>query len=381
MNTQMGRRNFLKGLAVGSVALAGAGLAGCAPKNADAASAQPGSGTGLPASWDEECEVLVVGSGYAGLAAAYEAKNAGADTKVIEKMGTPGGNSMIADGDFAVCMSSAQKAKGIEDSVDKYVADMMAAGLNMNDEEKCRTIAEKSNETWEWTRDVLGVEWDTDEAGNVNVIPYGGHNTVRTLHPKIGHGSAMVQPLLDKLSEMGVEVETGRMLTKLFRDDAGRVVGVQVNKGALIMSVLEPGDLFGAAALFNDRADYATTLTARAPCRVLLLPQALVEELMVRFPEVGRNYVAYLSGRICFLSGKIDALTAGSAERKVAQYLLSRLEGGWVELDCSAAGLARRLGVSRASLYRALDALAGRGVLRREGRRVQVLQPDALEQN
>ena len=46
---------------------------------------------------------------------------------------------------------------------------------------------------------------------------------------------------------------------------------VQVNKGALIMSVLEPGDLFGAAALFNDRADYATTLTARAPCRVLLL--------------------------------------------------------------------------------------------------------------
>ena len=159
---------------------------------------------------------------------------------------------------------------------------------------------------------------------------------------------------------------------------AGRV---QVNKGALIMSVLEPGDLFGAAALFNDRADYATTLTARAPCRVLLLPQALVEELMGRFPEVGRNYVAYLSGRICFLSGKIDALTAGSAERKVAQYLLSRLEGGWVELDCSAAGLARRLGVSRASLYRALDALAGRGVLRREGRRVQVLQPDALEQN
>ena len=61
---------------------------------------------------------------------------------------------------------------------------------------------------------------------------------------------------------------------------------VQVNKGALIMSVLEPGDLFGAAALFNDRADYATTLTARAPCRVLLLPQALVEELMGRFPAV-----------------------------------------------------------------------------------------------
>ena len=60
---------------------------------------------------------------------------------------------------------------------------------------------------------------------------------------------------------------------------------------------------------------------------------------MVRFPEVGRNYVAYLSGRICFLSGKIDALTAGSAERKVAQYLLSRLEGmGGAGLLCRRPG-------------------------------------------
>ena len=157
---------------------------------------------------------------------------------------------------------------------------------------------------------------------------------------------------------------------------------VQVNKARSSRSVLEPGICFGAAALSNDRADLRHHPSPTAHPAGSPLPQAYeVEELMVRFPEVGRNYVAYLSGRICFLSGKIDALTAGSAERKVAQYLLSRLEGGWVELDCSAAGLARRLGVSRASLYRALDALAGRGVLRREGRRVQVLQPDALEQN
>ena len=79
---------------------------------------------------------------------------------------------------------------------------------------------------------------------------------------------------------------------------------VQVNKGALIMSVLEPGDLFGAAALFNDRADYATTLTARAPCRVLLLPQALVEELMGRFPEVGRNYVPTCPAAFAFSAAR-----------------------------------------------------------------------------
>lgn len=155
---------------------------------------------------------------------------------------------------------------------------------------------------------------------------------------------------------------------------------VQVNKGTLIMSVLGPGDFFGAAALFNDRPDYATTLTARTTCRLLLLPQELVEELMGLFPAVGRSYVAYLSERIRFLSGKIDALTAGSAERKVAQYLLSRLEGEWAELDCSATGLAKRLGVSRASLYRALDALEESGAVRREGKRFYIPRPAALEE-
>ena len=154
---------------------------------------------------------------------------------------------------------------------------------------------------------------------------------------------------------------------------------IQVNKGPLIMNVLGPGELFGAAALFIDRPDYATTLTARTPCRVLLLPQELVEELMGRFPEVCRSYVAYLSERIRFLSGKIDALTAGSVERKVAQYLLSRLDGEWAELDCSATGLAQRLGVSRASLYRALDALEARGAVRRAGKRFRIPDPAALE--
>ena len=112
--------------------------------------------------FDEECDVLVVGSGYSGLAAAYEAKAAGADVKVVEKLAVVGGNSMVADGDFAVCGSAGQKAKGIEDSVEKYVHDMQVAGLFLNDVEKCRVIAEKSNETWEWTRDVLGTEWQMD---------------------------------------------------------------------------------------------------------------------------------------------------------------------------------------------------------------------------
>lgn len=182
--------------------------------------------------WDDECDVLVVGSGYSGLAAAYEAKLAGADVRIIEKLATVGGNSMVADGDFAVCQSEGQKALGIEDSPDIFVHDMQVAGLFLNDVEKCRFIAEKSSETWEWTRDVLGVEWQTNEDGIVEPIPYGGHSTLRTLHPVLAHGSAMVLPLIDKLSELGLEIETERMLANLVKDENGRVVGAELSDGA-----------------------------------------------------------------------------------------------------------------------------------------------------
>ena len=99
---------------------------------------------------------------------------------------------------------------------------------------------------------------------------------------------------------------------------------------------------------------------------------------MARFPAVGYNYVAYLSQRIWFLNEKIDALAAGSAEGKLAQYLLTHSRGGWMEWDCSATGLAKRLGVSRASLYRALDTLTASGAIRREAAGIRLLDEKRL---
>lgn len=217
--TTITRAGFLSGaIAAGAAACA---LAGRSAGAAEASQVE----------WDQECEVLVVGTGYSGLAAAYEATKAGADVMLIEKLGIPGGNSLVADGDFAVCGSIAQEQAGIKDSVDDYINDMQVAGLFLNDVEKCRIIAEKSNETWEWTRSELGVEWQTDEKGNIKVIPYGGHSILRTLHLVEGHGSAIVLPLLDKLAELGVEPQFECMLDALVRDEDGRVVGARLSKG------------------------------------------------------------------------------------------------------------------------------------------------------
>lgn len=154
---------------------------------------------------------------------------------------------------------------------------------------------------------------------------------------------------------------------------------IRVTRDSLAISVLSPGNLFGAAALFNDHEDYATTLTAVTSCRVVLLTQDLVSRLMDASPCVRNNYIRYLSGRIRFLSGKIRSLAADSVEGRLKQHLLTSLTPDNLQLDCTATELAKRLGISRASLYRAFETLEAQGLILRQGRAILVPDLKALD--
>ena len=228
-NTVCSRRGFTVG-AMAAGALAALGLAGCAPQGKGSSGASSQSADDIE--WDEETEVLVVGSGYTGLAAAYESSKAGAATRVIEKCSMMGGNSAFADGAIAVVGSEAQKAMGIEDSVDAFVNDVETAGLGLNYEDKVVFLAEHSNETLEWTINEIGVQWISDESTGLPLVTAcGGHSINRNISVLDNSGNNIITPLAEKLSEAGVEVETGMQLVKLIRNGDGRVVGATVAKG------------------------------------------------------------------------------------------------------------------------------------------------------
>ena len=149
---------------------------------------------------------------------------------------------------------------------------------------------------------------------------------------------------------------------------------LRVTKGALAVSVLKAGDPFGAAALYSDEAEFAATVTAPRPSLCLMLEQQLVDRLLAEQSQIRENYLRYLTGRIRFLSGRLQTLSQPGAEGKLARYLLSGSGS-----SCPATELCRRLGVSRASLYRAFSALEDSGLIRRTGKTITVLDPVGLE--
>lgn len=150
---------------------------------------------------------------------------------------------------------------------------------------------------------------------------------------------------------------------------------LQVRKESLLVSTLRAGDVFGAAALFNVRGDYPTTLTALTDCRLLLIPQDAVRSLIRSCPDFAEDYIAYLSGRIRFLSARLDAVSADRGEGKVASYLLS---AGSEAVTVSATQLSQRLGVGRATLYRAFEVLEREGAILRAGKTIRITDEKKL---
>ncbi|MDD5169754.1 MAG: flavocytochrome c, partial [Syntrophales bacterium] len=213
------RRNFLKttGSAVAAAGLVTGGLTLGASKT----EAAP-----LPKKWNETFDIVIIGSGFAGLAAAYEAKKAGASVVVLEKMRTPGGNSIINGGVVSAAGSPVQAAKGIKDSPELLLKDMLKAGLDMNHVELAKMVADRSLETVMWTIDELGVKYKKD-----HVSQEGGHSVPRMYSTYNQSGSAIVTRQLAKLKELGVQPRLQSYLTQIFRDADGRVKGVEIREG------------------------------------------------------------------------------------------------------------------------------------------------------
>ncbi|MGX8795975.1 flavocytochrome c [Fusibacter sp. JL298sf-3] len=174
---------------------------------------------------DIDTDVVVIGAGGAGLTAAIEAKNGGAEVVVIEKMPLIGGNTKYATGGLNAAETAVQKEKGIEDSIDLFISDTMKGGGDLNNPELVDVLANNSAETVEW---LVSIGADLSDVGRM-----GGASADRTHRPTGGAavGNHLVEVLNAKASEMGIEVLLGHEAIELIGDESA-VTGVKVKTEA-----------------------------------------------------------------------------------------------------------------------------------------------------
>ncbi|WP_282164140.1 FAD-dependent oxidoreductase [Turicimonas muris] len=200
------RRNFLK---------ASASLMAVAAPFSAYASEKP--------KYDEEVDVIVVGSGVSGTIAAIAAAEKGSKVLLIDKMSRLGGTSRISGLNFACVGSPLQKQKGVQDTPEKLASDMYKVSGNMGDYEKALEMAKNTAKAEKFMTE-RGVKWDG------RLLKLGGHSEPRVL-VSVGDGAGLLNALWTHMKTLkNLETRLHTKADEIILDKDGKVEGLEVRQ-------------------------------------------------------------------------------------------------------------------------------------------------------
>jgi fumarate reductase flavoprotein subunit len=169
---------------------------------------------------DYDYDVLVIGSGAAGLSAALTAGDAGASVLIAESEGTVGGSSKLSGGQIMGAGTRLQKRAGIEDSPEEFYRYYMTLNQWQLEPVLIRRFCEEAGPSIDWLED-LGVEFEPE-------LFLCGDEPISRDHSPIGVGAG-IMAVLERACRTSdrIEIALGRRIDRLLVED-GRVVGAAV---------------------------------------------------------------------------------------------------------------------------------------------------------
>lgn len=168
----------------------------------------------------QETDVVVIGAGGAGLAAALAAAEEGAKVIVLEKMSIVGGNTLRSGGAYNAVDPELQKPAGIEDSIDKHYEQTLQGGDNLAEPKLVRVLVEGSPKGLKWLKD-HGMKFQDKISSVVGSLWPRTHQAVDPA------GSGYINTLKNACEKKGVKIHLDTKATELIKDDDGKVAGVK----------------------------------------------------------------------------------------------------------------------------------------------------------
>ena len=173
--------------------------------------------------WTHRTDVVVIGSGIAGLSAALHARRAGHAVTVVTKVNIDDGSTRWAQGGIAAALDPA-------DSPAEHLADTLAAGVGLCDEAAVKVLVEEGPDR---VRELiaLGATFDQDEGGGLSLTREGGHHRNRIIHAGGDATGAEVQRALDVAiaRDPGIHVVEHALVLDLLTGSDGQAAGVTLH--------------------------------------------------------------------------------------------------------------------------------------------------------
>ncbi len=218
MSNALTRRKFIASSAVAAVALVGSGYIGTAEGS-----------TTEDTNWDDQADVVVLGFGAAGGAAAFYAAENGASVLALESTSVPGGTTRISGGTCYFPNNALQKEAGIKDSKEKSITYLKQIAMDQADDELIEAYVDLAPGVAAEIQQKTGIEWVLAPYPDYHPEWEGGQRQGRSLNPKYGDktsGNALMAGLYDACIARGVRFAFNTKAYKLIQDDTGRVIGV-----------------------------------------------------------------------------------------------------------------------------------------------------------
>jgi fumarate reductase flavoprotein subunit len=194
-------------------------------------------------------DVVVVGGGGAGLAAAIEARESGRSVLLLEKNPALGGSTAWSIGSVTATGTPHQKQRGIVDNPADHWADMpgFAGALDARDNPELRRIlCNEMPATFQWLLD-SGVRF-------MGPMPEPPHRQPR-MHNVLPNSRSFIYHLGRRARRVGVEIRPGMRVTALLQE-GGRVTGVDAEGDSGLMRYTARGGVVLAAGDFTNGPDF-----------------------------------------------------------------------------------------------------------------------------
>jgi len=175
--------------------------------------------------WEARADLVVIGSGVAGLTAALRARELGLHVLVITKAAIEDGNTRWAQGGVAVVLDGEHD---LDDSVERHAEDTFTAGVGLCDEVAARSILDGGPAAVARLR-AEGAKFDAASGGLLARTREGGHSAFRVIHAGgDATGAEVERTLVAQAGQARVPVLEHHIAVDALRTPGGRVAGVTV---------------------------------------------------------------------------------------------------------------------------------------------------------